>query len=156
MLDVQQKGTGKLTYKSSNKSVKVTNAGTVTISKNYSGRATISITAAAAGAYSTATKTVQIAVRPAKITSGAARNSAAGKIFLTWKKAAGAEGYQIQYSTSKDFKSKKSGTTKNLRAALSKLTKGKTYYVRIRAYKRDADGNLFSAWTKFKALKITQ
>ena len=155
-LSVQQKGTGKLTYKSSNKSVKVTNAGTVTISKNYSGRATISITAAAAGAYSTATKTVQIAVRPAKITSGAARNSAAGKIFLAWKNASGAEGYQIQYSTSKDFKSKKSGTTKNLRAALSKLTKGKTYYVRIRAYKRDADGNLFSAWTKFKALKITQ
>ena len=62
----------------------------------------------------------------------------------------------ILHSTSKDFKSKKSVTTKSLKATLSKLTKGKTYYVRIRSYKKDAEGNLFSAWMSFKAVKITK
>ena len=95
-------------------------------------------------------------VKPAKVTVGTAKNSAAGKIALTWKKAVGAEGYQIQYSTTKNFKSKKTGTTKNLKATLSKLTKGKIYYVRIRSYKKDAGGNLFSSWTSFKAVKITK
>lgn len=155
-LAVTQKGTGKLSYSSSSKSVKVTSAGKVTIAKNFSGRAKITITAAKAGIYNAATKTITVVVKPAKVTVGTAKNSAAGKIALTWKKAVGAEGYQIQYSTTKNFKSKKTGTTKNLKATLSKLTKGKIYYVRIRSYKKDAGGNLFSAWTSFKAVKITK
>ena len=155
-LSVKQKGAGKLSYQSNSKFVKVTSRGNVTIAKNFSGRTKITISVASAGVYKAATKTVQVVVKPAKITAGTAKNSAAGKIILTWKKAAGAEGYQIQYSTSKDFKTKKSCTTKNLKVKLSKLKKGRTYYIRIRAYKKDADGNIFSTWTKFKGVKITQ
>ena len=158
-LAVKQKGTGKLSFKSSSASVKVTSAGKITIAKNFSGRATITIKAAAAGSYKAATKSVVITVKPAAVTVGTAKNVAGQKVALTWKKAPGAEGYQIQYSTSKNFNNKKSVTVKSastLKGNLTNLTKGKACYIRIRAYKKDAAGNLFSAWTSFKALKITK
>ena len=150
-----QKGNGKLTFESDTKSVTVGASGKVTAAKNFSGRAKITIKAVSAMPYRAAAKTVSVIIKPAKVTSGTAKNSAAGKITLSWKRAAGAEGYQIQYSTSRDFKSRKSGTTKNLKATLSRLTKGKTWYVRIRSYKKDAEGNLFSAWARFKAVEVT-
>lgn len=155
-LAVTQKGKGKLTFSSNTPSVQVTNVGKVTVAKNFSGRAKITIKSSAAGAYKAASRTIIITVKPAKITSGTAKNLAGGKIALAWKKAAGAAGYQIVYSTTKDFKSKKSVTTKNTKATISKLAKGKTYYVKIRAYKKDVEGNLFSAWASFKAVKVTK
>ena len=158
-LSVKQKGSGKLTYSSSSKSVKVTNAGKVTIAKNFSGRATITIKAAASGIYKAVTKSVVITVKPAAVTVGTAQNVSGQKVALTWKKSAGAGGYQIQYSTTKDFKSKKSVTVKSaatLKGNLTKLTKGKTYYIRIRSFKKDKAGNLFSAWASFKAVKVTK
>ena len=79
---------------------------------------------------------------------------------LTWKKAAGIDGYEIEYSTNAKFKS----GTKSVDIAspgtvtrtLSGLKKGKTYYVRIRAYKDSSDGKTYiSAWTK-KSVKVTK
>lgn len=158
-LEVRQEGTGKLTYKSNSPSVRVTNAGKVTIARNFSGRATITIKAAASGAYSAAKQNLVITVKPAAVTAGTAKNIAGQKIALAWKRPAGAEGYQIKYATSKNFKNAKSINVKSastIKGNLTKLTKGKTYYIRIRAYKKDVNGNLFSAWKTFKAVKVTK
>lgn len=80
------------------------------------------------------------------------------KAQVTYKKVSGAKGYEVQYSTNKKFKSgvktKKvgSGTKK---VTLTKLTKGKKYYVRVRAYKYDEDGNkVYGAWSNAKNVNI--
>lgn len=70
-------------------------------------------------------------------------------------------GYQIQYSTIKNFKkSVKSKTVAKYRTAFAKFTKQKekkTYYVRIRTYKtvkiNGKSTKLYSGWSKVKAVK---
>ena len=64
------------------------------------------------------------------------------KLKVTWKKLKGVDGYQIQYSANKKFKSSKTVTIKKSNAVkktLKKLKKRKKYFVRVRAY---AEGNL--------------
>lgn len=68
-------------------------------------------------------------------------NSKSKQILLKYKKVSGAKGYEISYSTDKKFK--KAVTKKNTAKTsytISKLKKGKIYYVRIRAYKMDSTG----------------
>ncbi|MBO4863476.1 MAG: hypothetical protein J5517_03875 [Eubacterium sp.] len=72
-----------------------------------------------------------------------------------------AAGYQIQYSTSKNFKKKKKTVTiensdyLQSTYTLMGLKKKKTYYVRIRTYMTDNRGEqYFSAWSKAKKIKI--
>ena len=78
----------------------------------------------------------------------------------SWKKLSGVTGFQIQYSTDKNFKSgNKAVTVKKASAvsqAISGLTKGKTYYVRIRSYKTVSGKNMYSAWSAAKSVKITK
>ena len=69
-----------------------------------------------------------------------AKVSVSGNRALTvsWKKISNAGGYQVQWSTSSKFKTKKTSTIKDnatLRKFLSGLTVGKKYYFRVRAYR---------------------
>lgn len=84
----------------------------------------------------------------------ATANSKALKI--TWKKAS-VDGYQIQYSTSKTFKSAKKVTVKGTKvtSTINKLKSKKTYYVRIRAYKNYNDelGNKQTVYGKWVTIK---
>lgn len=80
--------------------------------------------------------------KPAKVKKPTVKNSAKKAMKVSFKKVKGAEGYQISYSTSRKFKK---GTVKTVTAAKSpktikKLKKGKTYYVRVCAYKKDSMG----------------
>lgn len=72
------------------------------------------------------------------------------KLKLKWKKVSGASGYQIQYSRSPKFKSavkvKVKGASKRSKT-ISKLKKGRTYYVRVRAYKTVNGGTVYSSWS---------
>ena len=62
---------------------------------------------------------------------------------LTWKKSSSISGYEIQYSTSKNFASSKTVTVKVSKSKTSytikKLKGNQKYYVRIRAYKTYKD-----------------
>lgn len=62
---------------------------------------------------------------------------------LTWKKISSISGYEIQYSTSKNFTSSKTMTVKVSKSkssyTIKKLKGSKKYYVRIRAYKTYTD-----------------
>lgn len=80
-------------------------------------------------------------------------------IEVSWKKISGVAAYQIQYSTSKNFKKAKTVkvSAKSASKVLKKLKKNKKYYVRVRSYKvtkvNNKSKNVYSAWSAKKALK---
>lgn len=80
-------------------------------------------------------------------------------IKVSWKKISGVAAYQIQYSTSKNFKKAKTVkvSAKSASKVLKKLKKNKKYYVRVRSYKvtkvNNKSKNVYSAWSAKKALK---
>lgn len=80
-------------------------------------------------------------------------------IKVSWKKVSGVAAYQIQYSTSKNFKKAKTVkvSAKSASKVLKKLKKNKKYYVRVRSYKvtkvNNKSKNVYSAWSAKKALK---
>lgn len=67
-----------------------------------------------------------------------------------------ATGYQIEYSTSKSFKSSKKVTISDentSKTTIKGLKKKKTYYVRIRTYKTVDGKKFYSAWSSYKSMK---
>ena len=85
-------------------------------------------------------------------------NSAASKMTVKWGKNSTATGYSIQYSLSSSFASGNKTVTVAGASTVSKviasLTKGKTYYVRIRTYKTVDNVKFWSAWSAPKSVKI--
>ena len=88
----------------------------------------------------------------------AVRNTASMKATVTYTGNTRATGYQIQYNTLKTFKT--GNRVVNINSAfttsrtLSKLTKGKTWYVRVRACKTVNGVRYCSSWSPAKAVKI--
>ena len=144
-------------YRSNSRSVTVNAKGVVTIKAGYIGKASITITAREYNNYSKTTKTVTVLVKPVTtvLTSTAARS--AGKMTVKWRKRKTATGYQIQYSTSRDFtRAKSAWVRKNtvLTKTISGLTKGKKYYVRVRTYRKIKGVKYYSVWSNVKTVKI--
>ncbi len=76
---------------------------------------------------------------------------------VKWKalKSSQITGYQIQYSTDKNFKNKKTITVKGSSKSSKKIKglKGnKKYYVRIRTYKTRKDLKWYSSWSSVKSV----
>lgn len=85
------------------------------------------------------------------------QNVSGKKIKVTVKKVSGADGYQIQYSTKSNMKSAKTVTSSKTTTTISKLSKGKKYYVRVKAYKKDSTGKKVAGkWSKVKNLKVSK
>lgn len=76
------------------------------------------------------------------------------KMVVKWKKTATAKGYQVQYSTNRKFKSKKTKTTGKTSLTIKNLKKKKTYYVRVRAYKTVNGKKSYGKWSSIKKIKI--
>lgn len=83
----------------------------------------------------------KVAVGKSTISSVKRLSRTKGKV--AYKKITKAKGYQIAYSTSKKFtkKTTKYKITGARTKTLTNLKKGKTYYVKVRAYKKDSAGN---------------
>ena len=115
-----------------------------------------SISSSAKSDYILYAKWTKVKVAKASLTS--AKNSKSKQILLKYKKVSGAKGYEISYSTDKKFK--KAVTKKNTAKTsytISKLKKGKTYYVRIRAYKMDSTGKkVYGKYSSVKKVKISK
>ena len=90
-------------------------------------------------------------VKVARATVQTVKNSKSKQAAVTLKKVTGAKGYAVEYSTSKTFKSKKTLNVTKTKATLKKLKKGKTYYVKARAYKVDSAGQ--KVYGKYSATK---
>jgi len=77
---------------------------------------------------------------------------------VKWKKVSGINGYQIQYSTKKNFKKKyrKTVTVKKAKITkktIKKLKAKKKYYVRVRTYKLVNGKRVYSKWSAKKTVK---
>ncbi|MBE5927502.1 MAG: type I pullulanase [Lachnospiraceae bacterium] len=108
------------------------------------------------GCYKGYTKTYTFKITPAKVKLS---NVKAGKkrATVTWKKAKGAQGYQVYMSTSKSGKYKqvkainKSGTVKFVK---KNLKKGKTYYFKVRAYKKVSGKTYLGSFSTVKSVRV--
>ena len=85
------------------------------------------------------------------------KNSGKKKMTVKWGKVDGAKGYELQYTKDKNFKS--GITKKTLKPSVrtvsySKLAKGKTYYVRVRAYTKVNGKTKYSGWSSKKSVVI--
>ncbi len=168
-LDPQAAEKTGFTFTSSDPTVASVDAyGYVTMHKP--GRAKITITTKGTVKYNQATTSTEIRVYPNKVTMS--RNpwttGKKGQIKVRWNKRVGATRYEIRYSRQKSFK-KGSYKTKKATAAVnsystqsttvSKLRKGYTYYVKVRAVTQVYDDygqkvNYYGNWSKTKTVKV--
>ena len=75
---------------------------------------------------------------------------------VSWNKLSGAKGYQVQYSTTSDFKNAKKiivNGNKTFSKTVKNLKEKKKYYVRVRAYKVKNSVKQYGAWSANKAVK---
>lgn len=104
------------------------------------------------GAYSDELSAVTAPATPkAKVTAGKK------KATIKWGKISGASGYEVRMAT------KKNGTYKNIKTITkgstvsftkTKLTKGKTYYFKVRAYKTVNGKKIYSSYSSIVSAKI--
>ncbi len=105
------------------------------------------------GAYSD-TKTMYRLTRPT-LASGT-KNIATKKIVVKWNKNTKASGYQVKYVKGSTTKTVKVNGTATLSKTLSKLTKGSTYKVKVRSYKKVDGKTYYSAWSTAKSVKVAK
>lgn len=73
-------------------------------------------------------------------------------IKVSWKKISGAKGYDVYRATSKKGTYYKRITTSNLSYTNTGLTKGKTYYYKVRAYKIVNNKKVYSSYSSIKSI----
>ena len=79
------------------------------------------------------------------------------QLAVSWKKGVGGVGYELEYGLKKDFDGAKKTVfprTATIRRTLTGLKRGKTYYVRIRAWKKVGGTTYYSAWSGAKSAKV--
>lgn len=119
------------------------------------GKYTVKVTGITEKGYTgTISKTYTILPKGTSISSVKAQTKG---FTVIWKKQASqTKGYQIQYSTSSKFSGAKTVTiTKNttVKKAVSKLSRKKKYYVRVRTYMSAGSAKYYSAWSGAKSVK---
>ncbi|MBO4394783.1 MAG: hypothetical protein J5819_00365 [Eubacterium sp.] len=95
------------------------------------------------------TSTGDVTVGTASV-SNVSRSKNGKKMTVAITAVTGADGYEIQYSTSKSFsgKSTKIVRTSSLKKKIKSLKKSKTYYVRVRAYKAVNGTRTYGEWSE--------
>lgn len=114
------------------------------------------VTSFSSGAYTLYAKWSKVTV-PAEAVK-TLRQSSKTKATVTYKHISGAK-YQTAYSTNRKFTkaATKYKSSKTASVKLSGLKKGKTYYVKVRAYKTDSAGrNVYGKYSSVKKIKLKQ
>lgn len=114
------------------------------------------------GVSGTAILEYRIIPAPVKLISVKPLKSKVRGIAVTWKKhRLQTSGFQVQYSTDKNFKPGRIKTVTKASAVkltLKSLKAKKKYYVRVRSFKTVKHGNesikLYSKWTFVKSVKV--
>lgn len=76
---------------------------------------------------------------------------------VKYKKYSGIKGYEIVYSTSKKFTAASTNrvVAGSSEKTLKKLKTGKTYYVKVRAYRVDSTGRkIYGAYSKVRNVQV--
>lgn len=102
--------------------------------------------------------TASSAFQNKKVTLSKVKSPKKKTVQMTWKKLAGAKGYELSLATDKKFTKavkkvtiKKAATTK---ATVNKLKAGKKYYVRVRAWKTVSGKKQYSKWSAVKSVTV--
>lgn len=95
---------------------------------------------------------------PPKTELSSVKKSSSGTMAVKWKKNKHAGGYQLQYAQNRGFTIGKKTYTisgaKNCSRKISRLAGRKSYYLRIRAYKKVSGKNYYSAWSAVKRARL--
>lgn len=103
------------------------------------------------GAYSSEFVTATRPQTPSLRVTSASKGTAS----LAWTNVTGESGYQVYYATSKNGEYKKLTETKaNTVNYSKKLPSGKTYYFKVRAYKKVGSQTLYGSFSAVKSIKI--
>lgn len=94
------------------------------------------------------------AAKALKVKSLTVKSTKAKTATVKYKKTTGADGYQITYSTSKKFTKKTNKLTKKTTYNVTKLKKGKAYYVKVRAYKTVDGKKVYGKYTTAKKVVV--
>lgn len=149
---------GALSYTSSNNAVVSLDASTGLIHLAGTGKATVTVTAAATDRYNAASTSFTVTVLPKTMVLSSLDSYVKGSLDLAWKKDSMATGYQIRYSKSKSMAGSAVKTVTNS-ATVSKvlygLPSGTRYYVQVRAYKYMDGSTYYGGWStvKYKTTK---
>ena len=100
--------------------------------------------------------TLYAPVKPGKVTLSRLRTGSSHYITASWKKKTGT-GYQVKLATNSKFtsgvKTYKVTSYKTLSRKMTKLRKGRTYYVKVRAYKTYGGRTVYGSYSSYKKLK---
>lgn len=103
------------------------------------------------GAYS---KVLTVKTIPATPTDITAKKAATRALKISWVKVLGAQGYQVyRYSKSPKYFDQ-IRLTKNTSFLNTQLTKGKTYYFKVRAYRMDGGKRVYGKFSKVISVKV--
>lgn len=109
------------------------------------------------GKYSRINKTLTFKILPPK-TLLTGLKKANRSFTASWKKNIQATGYQIQYAADSRFTKERKTVTVGKQSAtrykISGLKNKKTYYIRIRSYKRVGKKVLYSSWSTVKKIRV--
>ncbi len=105
------------------------------------------------------TDTKKPLAKPAKPTITSLKSTKTKTMTVKWKNnSKTSEGYQIRYAANSKFTGSKAVTVTSAKASaktIKSLKKGKTYYVKVRAYRTDRDGSrLYGNYSAVKKVKV--
>lgn len=147
----------KLKYTSSNKKVFTVDLDG-TVKQKGIGKATLTITSKGNENFKKTTKKILVTVAPRGLESVRTVSDGSGQIKVSWNSAPDTvDGYRIYVSTNKSFKKSKTKIyTVKKRATTSKtikkLKKGKTYYVKICAYKKTKNATIEGQFSRVRRI----
>lgn len=100
--------------------------------------------------------TLYAPVTPGKVTLSRLKTGSSHYITAYWKKKNGT-GYQVKLATNSKFtsgvKTYKVTSYKSLSKKMTKLKKGRTYYVKVRAYKTYGGRTVYGSYSSYKRIK---
>ncbi|MCI8490427.1 MAG: phosphatidylinositol-specific phospholipase C domain-containing protein [Lachnospiraceae bacterium] len=99
-------------------------------------------------------RTVKFNILPKKNKVSKLTNKSGRKLAVKFSKSVGAKGYIVYYATNQTFKSAKKLKTTKTTCTLKGLKKGKTYYIRVRAYAKAGKKTVYSDYSKTVKKKI--
>ena len=105
----------------------------------------------------TGSKTVYFYIAPKASQLSSVVSTSAKSMKLKWKKDTKATGYQIYYATKSNFAKKKVITitkSKTSSKTIKKLKSNKTYYVKMRSYKKVGSKKIYGDWSTVKSVTI--
>jgi len=97
---------------------------------------------------------VSVKPTPLKVTGVKAVKVKSGQAKISWSKQANVSGYQILRATSKTGTYKSVATTTKLNYTNKKLTAGKKYYYKVRAYKTVSGKKVYGEYSSIKSVKV--